>query len=965
MNNNNIKNPFIGLRTYEEVDAIFFRGRKSSTSDLYNMISDNDVVVLHAESGEGKSSLLNAGLFPMLRDERFFPIKISFTEEDYALENPDFDKIVYQRIIESINQINCDSATTHLFRNAPSLDGKVSLLPIDGGDNILSGNEQLRQCAWWLLRNYTLNAYGAPLIPVLVFDQFEEVFTRPKSNIWTEDFFIWLSTTLNDTVPQNVINIVREVIGETEDFPKIRTEKKFKALFALRTEYMGELDYWGIQRHHISVLKNSRYCLKPLTEQEADEVLELQPVFTPQIRNQIKEAIRSSHGSKRLQLNLPAIPAMLLSVVSTTATNNIAQNGQAFDNVTAISGTDLSSDLFTNIIDQFYQKEIASANIPRKVINHIESVLVDDKGKRVRIKADSKELRKSDFEGKYKPTLEQMRLIKCTQINGDEYVELTHDALAKVIANKRIKQADYIAKVKTLGLYILGGITFLLSILFACFYIDAIANYTQKFIVTLPVVGRVVINLFFIRAWIIITAASFSLYIHKKKKRLKIFMDGLLYFIVTYIGFINFFSIREIPLREYSFRVTRQFVESIDCHWFLTTCNCLSLALMLIVGRYLTCSKKILFKIFGILLMAIPILVTAAFYKLIISIAIICVVIFILSPCIFIKDRNSGWLLLMASCLMFINSLVVNGRDVIDTSIFMGIWLAILGIGYLFFKKENKFIHQIGLLKSGNLKQKFPAIRQAFNLYIIVILLIASYYIGLVMDPISSLVGMALICPILSVCTLKLFYKGNSSKNRVSLFVQVLIIEACVTLIWVSQFSFSHLLIVIGVILTLIVVEVLLSLFNKVPLKFNHKINRIFSYIASTLFAVLVGAYFLLGFNYFTTDDFQRMNGKNLVIRMYRSTPHGDLKLQLIKDKSGKIGIRDRKGNIVISPMYDDIYGYDHSFDDIYSDFVTSSNDFNIIFMSNGYPIKWNIFDHLHERNVLTDEFCYHSRGKG
>lgn len=134
---------------------------------------------------------------------------------------------------------------------------------------------------------------------------------------------------------------------------------------------------------------------------------------------------------------------MLLSVVSATATNNITKNGLAFDTVTEISDKNLNSDLFTNIIDQFYQKEIVSADIPKKVIKHIEAVLVDDKGKRVRIKADSKELRKFDFEGKYKPILEQMRLIKCTQINGDEYVELTHDALAKVIMIRRdVQQLD-------------------------------------------------------------------------------------------------------------------------------------------------------------------------------------------------------------------------------------------------------------------------------------------------------------------------------------------------------------------------------------------------------------------------------------------------------------------------------------------------------------------------------------------
>lgn len=436
---NNIQNPYIGLRTYEEADAALFRGRKTATTDLFRIISENDVVVLHAESGEGKSSLLNAGLSPMLRDERFFPIRINFTDDDFLTEYPNFDDIIFTRIKNAINEINHDSAEDVFSENA-RLDGKISLTPIKHAGYDVDSFKSLRNSSWWLLRNYVLNAYGAVLTPVLIFDQFEEVFTRPKNISWTEDFFTWLKMTLSDEIPSEITQKVRELIGEDASFPKLSTDKHFKAIFSLRTEYIGELDYWAIQRHQISVLKNSRFCLKPLTEDEADEVLALQPAFTQNVREQIKSAICSSQRTKYRKNQLPVIPAMLLSVVSTTATANIEKEGTAFTKIADIAGEEDSTDIFNNIIAQFYHKEIAEAKLSKRDVRIIENILVDDKGKRVRIKADSKELRKIQFISKYKDILENKRLIKCTQINGDEYVELSHDALSQVIIQSRTKE---------------------------------------------------------------------------------------------------------------------------------------------------------------------------------------------------------------------------------------------------------------------------------------------------------------------------------------------------------------------------------------------------------------------------------------------------------------------------------------------------------------------------------------------
>lgn len=412
-----LQNPYIGLRTYEETDAAMFRGRSAAATELFGMIVDNDVVVLHAESGEGKSSLVNAGLSPLLRDERYFPVRIQFTDSDFAATDPDFDAIVRSRILEAVGSANAA---------APAIG--------------LGFDTDTAICVWELLRSHTLSACGAVLTPVLIFDQFEEVFTRAAGMAWTEDFFLWLSRTLSDTVPDDVVAAIRARIGDDAPFPQLQTAKRFKALFSLRTEFMGELDYWAIQRHHIAMMKNSRFCLKPLTDAEADEVLSLQPAFSATDRIRIKAAICQDNGAGRRR-QLPVIPAMLLSVVSTTASANIAREGKAFSDLTDLAEGDVSADLFHSVISQFYTNEIKQIGIPRGDLRAIEDALVNTKGRRARIQADCKELKAIRFRDRYRDKLEAHRLIKCSTINGDEYVELSHDALARVIARRRSTSA--------------------------------------------------------------------------------------------------------------------------------------------------------------------------------------------------------------------------------------------------------------------------------------------------------------------------------------------------------------------------------------------------------------------------------------------------------------------------------------------------------------------------------------------
>ena len=73
-------NPWAGLSSYQDPETsevqLRFCGRDNESYDVTYLIDNNIFVTLYGKSGTGKSSLLNAGVFPRLRKERYLPLSI-------------------------------------------------------------------------------------------------------------------------------------------------------------------------------------------------------------------------------------------------------------------------------------------------------------------------------------------------------------------------------------------------------------------------------------------------------------------------------------------------------------------------------------------------------------------------------------------------------------------------------------------------------------------------------------------------------------------------------------------------------------------------------------------------------------------------------------------------------------------------------------------------------------------------
>ncbi len=202
-------NPWLGLNTYAEHDRLY--GRDKETDEVSDIILNNLSTVIYGRSGVGKSSLLRAGVFPRMRYEDFLPVYIRLehnTAEGY-----------FQQVGRKIKEASADADI---------------LMMTDDGDMVLKERQS-----------------GIRKYPMLVFDQFEEIFTLPDNahRPAVAEFFRHLASLLNN----------REDSGNA-----------FRVVICLREDYLYFLEQ---NSSDIPSLKRNRYRLMPLSLSQGREVI--------------------------------------------------------------------------------------------------------------------------------------------------------------------------------------------------------------------------------------------------------------------------------------------------------------------------------------------------------------------------------------------------------------------------------------------------------------------------------------------------------------------------------------------------------------------------------------------------------------------------------------------------------------------------------------------------------------------
>ena len=412
---------FKGITPYDEDSTFKFAGRQEETLQLFKRIIRNDYTVYYAASGEGKSSLIRAGLLPLLRRRGFFPVYIVFKDEE--LDNAcSIENIIYSRIADELQK----HADVSFEQSAESCS-------YYGTDS--EKLQVLEKHAWWKLRNFCFKRNNTELVPLYIFDQFEEVFTKASYD-WTNGFFSWLEELSTDYVPDSLAM----EIDELDDSIEIQTRKNFKALFSFRTEYLGDLDYWCVQKHFLPAMQENRICLKPLTVKGAKEVIAL----NQDVLGKYADNIILGCSEDRIKINneqQPCVYALILSVVCQTLSNISDHERKNLLHEL----TEAKEQTIDKILLKFYRKKLKEGGLDyirdEKIIEKFEDAFVDENGKRRRRSTDEGSLLNLN---KWILSLSKndnglLKIVGKTDKGGTEIytVEFPHDRLCKAIDNAR------------------------------------------------------------------------------------------------------------------------------------------------------------------------------------------------------------------------------------------------------------------------------------------------------------------------------------------------------------------------------------------------------------------------------------------------------------------------------------------------------------------------------------------------
>ena len=93
------ESPWLGLHAFTEDAQSYFFGRAAELEDLYERVLDRPLTVLFAQSGLGKSSLLQAALTPRLRGAGLLPVLVRF---DHAPTAPSLERQLLDGLGEAL-----------------------------------------------------------------------------------------------------------------------------------------------------------------------------------------------------------------------------------------------------------------------------------------------------------------------------------------------------------------------------------------------------------------------------------------------------------------------------------------------------------------------------------------------------------------------------------------------------------------------------------------------------------------------------------------------------------------------------------------------------------------------------------------------------------------------------------------------------------------------------------------------
>jgi tetratricopeptide (TPR) repeat protein len=412
--------PWPGLDAFTEALSPFFFGRDAEADELFRRVRRDLVTLLFGQSGLGKTSLLQAGLFPRLRWAGFLPVLIRLDHSAGAPSPTAQVKAAIER----------EFAAADLSESTPI-----------GAEESLWG--------YFHRADRRLADYaGNEIIPVLVFDQFEEIFTqglaRDDSRAASQSFLGELAELAENRPPEALEQAIEADPGLVEGF--VFDRQDYRIVLALREDFLAALESL---RSRAPSLGRNRYRLRRMTgRQGLDAILNPAPgLVARDVAQEIIRFIGSANpedvfrvaGAGDAAEGFEVEPSLLSLVCRELNERRIARG---LDRI----GADLLAGSRDDIIAGFYERCLADQ--PAALRGFVEDRLLSDSGFRESITLDSARRALSDV-GVPPGTLDELvrrRLLRIEDRLDVPRIEIIHDVLTPVIRQsrdtRRLRQAE-------------------------------------------------------------------------------------------------------------------------------------------------------------------------------------------------------------------------------------------------------------------------------------------------------------------------------------------------------------------------------------------------------------------------------------------------------------------------------------------------------------------------------------------
>ena len=395
-------NPWLGLASYQEKDADLFFGRKKEIDLLCEVIKQNYSTVIYGKSGMGKTSLINAGLIPLLSNDGFLPVSIKLEHNG----NRSYTNQIIDAVIQKLEEQECE------------IENDIRL------DDIVPDEYRLwsffHTNVFWSKDNHRI-------IPVVFIDQFEEIFTICQNKTDVLNFFALLNDLFQPLPPDEVLNLIEEK-NIRIDFNETTS---FRLILSLREDFLARLEDYS---YNIPVLKKNRVGVSPMNGLQALEVI-LKPIPGIMDRGAAIKILEKVSKCPHIEddeevLKDIAIETCILSLFCS----------QLYKKAVELKRNTITSEMIDkfgdNIINDYYHE--CMKKVSKDSVTYLEDRLLTSSGYRNSLAYEDvvpKYVLKNEIEH-----LERCRLIRIEILNKTERIEFTHDVLCGVALEHKMQR---------------------------------------------------------------------------------------------------------------------------------------------------------------------------------------------------------------------------------------------------------------------------------------------------------------------------------------------------------------------------------------------------------------------------------------------------------------------------------------------------------------------------------------------